>query len=286
MSAATLLAGRAVRAVRGNRMLLLGCAWVLLLALAGLLAPVLRPIDPTLANPDAVLLPPSAAYPFGTDSNGMDILARVLHGARYAFAIALPSLAVMLAVGVPLGLLAGYAGGWTDEVLTRSMDLLRAFPTIVFALAIVAAAGHSLATIVLVIGLLDAPLFARLVRSEVLALRRGTLVESALVAGNPHWRVMLRHLLPMSLDSTAALAALRMAWAVRISATLSFVGVGLQPPTPEWGAMIRLGAEHIVTGRWWVVVFPAAALVLLVLGFNLAARGLQAATEGSGGPRG
>ena len=237
-------------------------------------APVIAPQDPTLARSDAVMLAPGAAHWFGTDPNGMDILSRLIHGSRYAFAVALPALLLMLLIGMPIGLVAGYAGGWVDEVLIRFTDLLRSFPTIVFALALVAAVGHSLATMVVVIGLLDAPLFARLVRSEVLPLRRGTLVEAAVVAGNPAWRVLLVHLLPNCVQGTAALAALRMAWAIRISATLSFVGVGIQPPTPEWGVMIRLGAEHMITGKWWVVLFPAAALILLVLGLNFLADGL------------
>jgi peptide/nickel transport system permease protein len=270
------------RLARRNPALAIGLLLVAALATAALLAPWLAASDPTLARSDAVLLPPSGAFPFGTDSNGMDLYSRVLYGARYAFLIGAPAVLVMLLVGVPIGLVAGYFGGWADEILTRSVDLFRAFPTIIFALAIVAAVGHSLPTIVLVIGLLDAPLFARLVRSEVLGVRRGTLVESALVAGNPHWRVMLRHLLPISMESAGALAALRLAWAIRINATLSFVGVGIQPPTPEWGAMIRLGSEHIVTGKWWVVVFPAGALVLLVLGFNLIGRGLSTAMGRAG----
>jgi peptide/nickel transport system permease protein len=173
-----------------------------------------------------------------------------------------------------VGLVAGYLGGWVDEVLIRITDLLRSFPTIVFALALVAAVGQGLWAMIVVIGLLDAPLFARLARAEVLALRRGALVESAVVAGNPTWRILLVHLLPNCAQGASSLAALRMAWAVRISATLSFVGVGIQAPTPEWGVMIKLGAEHLVTGKWWVVLFPALALIVLVLGMNFLADGV------------
>jgi peptide/nickel transport system permease protein len=243
--------------------------------LLALFAPAVAPQDPTLARSDAVMLPPGAGHWLGTDPNGMDILSRLIYGSRYALGVAFPALALMLLVGIPIGLLAGYVGGWADEVLIRFTDLLRSFPTIVFALALVAAVGQSVAVIVVVIALLDAPLFARLVRSEVLALRGSTLVESAVVAGNPTWRILLVHLLPNCAQGTSALAALRMAWAIRISATLSFVGVGIQPPTPEWGVMIRLGAEHIVTGKWWVVLFPAVALILLVLALNLLADGLS-----------
>lgn len=268
--------GRILRAEPGTAfgVLLIGS-----FALMAVFAPLVSPYDPTQARPEAVLLAPNARHWFGTDPNGMDIFSRLVHGSRYAFGVALPALALMLAVGLPVGLVAGYLGGWVDEVLIRATDLLRAFPTIVFALALVAAVGQGLGAMIFVIGLLDAPLFARLVRSEVLALRRGTLVESALVAGNPTWRILLVHLLPNCAQGVTALAALRMAWAVRISATLSFVGVGIQAPTPEWGVMIKLGAEHIVTGAWWVVLFPALGLILLVLGFNFVADGLSRLTD-------
>ena len=262
------------RAIRSEPAVALGGTVIAVFVLLALFAPLIAPQDPTLARSDAVMLPPGAGHWLGTDPNGMDILSRLIYGSRYAFAVALPALALMLIAGIPVGLIAGYAGGWVDEVLMRFTDLLRSFPTIVFALALVAAVGQSLATMVVVIGLLDAPLFARLVRSEVLAMRRGALVESAVVAGNPVWRILLIHLLPNCVQGASALAGLRMAWALRISATLSFVGVGIQPPTPEWGVMIRLGAEHIVTGKWWVVLFPALALVLLVLALNFLADGL------------
>lgn len=270
---------------RAHQGVAFGGTIVLLFALVVLFAPLLAPYNPTLAMPAAVLQPPGGSFLMGTDSNGMDILSRLIYGSRYAFAVAVPSLLVMLVVGVPVGLLAGYSGGWADEILIRTTDVLRAFPTIIFALAVVAAVGPSLVTLILVIGLLDAPLFARLVRAEVLGLRRGTLVESAIVAGNAPWRILFVHLLPNCVHGTSALAALRMGWAIRISATLSFVGVGIQPPTPEWGVMIRLGAEHIVTGKWWVVLFPSLALVLLVLGLNALGDGLGRALDPRQGNR-
>jgi peptide/nickel transport system permease protein len=263
------------RAIRAEPAAAFGLAIIALFALAAVFAPLIAPQDPTLARPDAVMLPPGPGHWLGTDPNGMDILSRLMYGSRYAFGVAFPALLLMLAVGIPVGLVAGYLGGWVDEVLIRITDLLRSFPTIVFALALVAAVGQGLWAMIVVIGLLDAPLFARLARAEVLALRRGALVESAVVAGNPTWRILLVHLLPNCAQGASSLAALRMAWAVRISATLSFVGVGIQAPTPEWGVMIKLGAEHIVTGKWWVVLFPALALIVLVLGMNFLADGLS-----------
>jgi peptide/nickel transport system permease protein len=175
---------------------------------------------------------------------------------------------------MPLGLLAGYKGGWLDEVLLRTLDVLRAFPTIILALAVVAATGQSLVSMVVVIGLLDSPIFARVVRAEVLTLRSSTFVKAAIAVGNPAWRVMWVHILPNAILGATAQLPMRMAWAVRISATLAFIGVGIQAPTPEWGAMIRQGAEYVITGEWWAALFPGLALMALVLGFNLLSDGL------------
>jgi len=198
----------------------------------------------------------------------------VIHGTRYAFGIALPAGAIMVLLGVPLGVLAGYKGGVLDEVLLRILDVLRAFPSIILALAVVAATGASLVNVVLVIGFLDSPIFARIVRAEVLALRQATFVRAAVAAGNPPWRVMAVHILPNAILGATAQLPIRMAWAVRISATLAFIGVGIQAPAPEWGAMIRQGAEYVISGEWWVATFPGLALMALVLGFNLLGDGL------------
>jgi peptide/nickel transport system permease protein len=155
------------------------------------------------------------------------------------------------------------------------MDLLRVFPSIILALTIVAATGQSITNVILVIGLLDAPIFARVVRAEILALRGGLLIESARAIGNSTPRLLFVHVLPNSISGALTQISVRMAWAIRVSATLAFVGVGIQQPTPEWGAMIRQGAEFMVTGEWWVALFPGLALVTLIFGLNLAADGIQ-----------
>jgi peptide/nickel transport system permease protein len=255
----------------------LAAAGILLLgafAVVAILAPWIMPYDPVAADAGAVLQAPSAEHLFGTDANGMDVLSRVIFGTIYAFAIALPAVAIALTIGVPVGLITGYAGGWTDEVLMRLFDALRVFPSIILALAVVSAAGASVLNVVLVLGLLDAPVFARLVRSEVLALRSGSLVECAIATGNPVWRVLLVHLMPNTLQGALAQAAVRASWAVRLSTTFAFLGLGIQPPTPEWGAMIRQGAEYMVSGQWWIGVFPGIALILLSFGLNMAGDGL------------
>lgn len=243
-------------------------------AMLSILHPWLMPYDPVAADASAVLQAPSAAHWFGTDANGMDVLSRVIYGAIYAFGIAFPAVAVAMLIGVPVGLLTGYLGGWADEVLMRSFDAMRVFPSIILALAVVAAAGPSLVNVVIVLGVLDAPVFARLVRAEVLALRAGGFMESAIAAGNPLGRLLFVHLMPNTLQGTLAQAAVRAAWAVRIATTLAFLGLGIQPPTPEWGTMIRQGAEYMVTGQWWIGVFPGIALILLSLGLNLAGDGI------------
>ncbi|MBU8544230.1 MULTISPECIES: ABC transporter permease [Roseomonadaceae] len=260
---------------RRSPTLAIGAAILFGFALMALLAPWIAPFDPVQADARNVLAAPGGAHPFGTDGNGMDVLSRVIAGAGWAFGIAIPAVLVGLVVGVPLGLYTGYRGGWPDEIMMRGFDALRVFPSIILALAVVAAAGPSLLNVVLVIGFLDSPVFARVVRAEVIALRGSTFVESAVSAGNPTWRILFVHILPNAIQGAMAQTAVRAAWAVRISATLAFLGVGIQPPTPEWGAMIRQGAEYLVTGQWWVGIFPGVALILMVLGLNMLGDGMQ-----------
>jgi peptide/nickel transport system permease protein len=260
---------------RGFPSIAVGLFIVAVYAVLALLAPWIAPMDPIKVHADAVLSPPSAQFLLGTDGNGMDLLSRIIYGARYAFGIAVPAVLLSVLIGLPVGLWAGYRGGWVDEVLLRSMDLLRVFPSIILALTIVAATGQSITNVILVIGLLDAPIFARVVRAEILALRGGLLIESARAMGNSTARMLFVHVLPNSISGALTQISVRMAWAIRVSATLAFVGVGIQQPTPEWGAMIRQGAEFMVTGEWWVALFPGLALVTLIFGLNLAADGIQ-----------
>jgi peptide/nickel transport system permease protein len=253
----------------------LGLAIVVLFALLALFASQLELYDPIRTFSGQILAPPGRQFWLGTDGNGMDVLSRTIHGTRYAFGIAVPVLLFGMLFGIPIGIYAGYRGGWIDEVALRIMDAIRVFPSIILALAIVAATGQSLANVVLVIGILDVPVFARLVRAEVLALRAGGFVEAAVNAGNPTWRILFVHLLPNCMRGSMAQMPIRMAWAVRASATLAFIGVGIQVPTPEWGAMIRQGAEYIVSGEWWVSIVPGMALVVLVIGFSMLGDGLE-----------
>ena len=252
-----------------------GVIIIIFFGILALFSNLFMPHDPVASYTDKILQPPSADHWFGTDGNGMDVFSRVIYGAKFGFGIAIPAVLISLAIGVPVGLIAGYRGGILDEVLMRIFDGLRVFPSIILALAVVAATGQSLLNVVLVLGFLDSPVFARLVRSEVLSLRSSIFVESAIAAGNPTWRILFLHLLPNSIEGAMAQTAVRAAWAVRISATLAFLGVGIQAPTPEWGAMIRQGTEFMITGQWWVAIFPGVALIFLVFGLNLFGDGLQ-----------
>jgi len=252
-----------------------GVVIILMFGILAIFSGLFMTHDPVSAYPDRILQSPSAEHWFGTDSNGMDVFSRVIYGAKFGFGIAIPAVTISVLIGVPVGLIAGYRGGILDEVLMRIFDGLRVFPSIILALAVVAATGQSLINVVLVLGFLDSPVFARLVRAEVLTLRSSIFVESAVAAGNPTWRILFLHLLPNSIQGAMAQTAVRAAWAVRISATLAFLGVGIQAPTPEWGAMIRQGAEFMVTGQWWVAIFPGIALIFLVFGLNLFGDGIQ-----------
>lgn len=253
----------------------IGLVIVLFFLALALFAPLIAPFDAIAVSAEDVLKGPGARFVFGTDGNGMDVFSRVLYGTRYAFGIAVPVLLLGMALGIPIGLYAGYRGGWFDEIALRVMDALRVFPSIILALAIVAATGQSLINVVIVIAVLDVPLFARIVRAEVLALRRSGLAEAALAAGNPTWRILAVHLLPNCLRGAMAQVPIRMAWAVRVTATLAFIGVGIQAPTPEWGAMIRQGSEYMISGEWWVAIFPGVALVILIIGFSMLGDGLE-----------
>ncbi len=252
-----------------------GVIIILFFGILALFSNLFMPHDPVASYTNKILQAPSADHWFGTDGNGMDVFSRVIYGAKFGFGIAIPAVLISLAIGLPVGLIAGYRGGILDEVLMRIFDGLRVFPSIILALAVVAATGQSLLNVVLVLGFLDSPVFARLVRSEVLSLRSSIFVESAIAAGNPTWRILFFHLLPNSIEGAMAQTAVRAAWAVRISATLAFLGVGIQAPTPEWGAMIRQGTEFMISGQWWVAIFPGVALIFLVFGLNLFGDGLQ-----------
>lgn len=261
--------------LRNNRAGAVGVSIILSYLVIAVLAPVLAPHPPTEVFASDLFTAPNREFWFGTDANGMDVFSRTLYGARIDLSIATTAVLSSLVAGAVLGLIAGYRGGWFDLVLLRSMDVLQAFPLLILAIAVVAASSQSILTVIFVIAFVDAPIYTRLIRAETMHIRESTYIESARSVGNPTWRILVRHILPNALPPILVQAAIRVSWAIKITASLAFVGVGIQVPTPEWGAMIRAGAGQIASGQWWASVFPGIAMLVLALGFNLLADGLQ-----------
>ena len=232
-----------------------------------LLGPALAPYDPTEQALDRMLRPPGSGYLLGTDDLGRDILSRVLYGARVSLGVGVGAVGLSFALGGVLGLLAGYRGGWFDEVAMRVLDGLLAFPAIVLALAITAVLGPSLRHAMIAIAIVGVPGFARLVRGQVLTLRTREFVEAARALGAGDGRVLARHIAPGTVAPVVVHASLRLAFAVVTEAGLSFLGLGTQPPTPSWGAMLNAGREYLEMAPW-LSLAPGAAIFLTTLGFN------------------
>lgn len=241
----------------------------------GLLAPLLPLQDPIKPNPLAKLAAPSLQHLFGTDNNGMDVFSRTIHAIRTDFALALSSVLLGVLVGVPLGAISGYFGGWTDAVVSRLSEVIQGFPQILFGMAFIAAAGNSLTSVVLVVAIYNIPVYAKMVRSVIVPLRDIDYVQAAKVAGNRPMRVIFRHIVPNAMTPVFAQLPLSCAYAVQMIAGLSFIGLGVPIPTPEWGSMIQLGANYMVFGKWWLSIFPGLALFLSVWLLNASSTILQ-----------
>lgn len=252
-----------------NPLSAVGAALVLLLVVVAIAGPSLAPYDPLASNAAAALQPPSAAHWFGTDSLGRDIFSRVLVATRLDLAIALSAVVVSYTEGVALGLAAGYRGGLTDRIVMRLADTIMAFPLFVLAMGIVAALGNTVANIVLATVVINLPFYIRLARAEANVRRNATYIEAARLAGNTDLRIMAVHLFPNVLPPTMVQVSLNMGWAILNAAGLSFIGLGVRPPTPEWGIMVAEGATYIISGEWWIALFPGAVLMLAVFAFNL-----------------
>jgi peptide/nickel transport system permease protein len=273
MSAATLRHAGFV--LRGNPVTALAVAGVTLLALVAILAPWLAPYDPVASNVPEALKAPSAAHWAGTDQLGRDIFSRLLFAARLDLAIAASAVVLSFAIGAVVGAACGYAGGRIDRWTGRIVDVLMAFPLFVLAMAMVAAFGNNVENIVYATAIINLPFYIRFARAEVNVRRNTGWVEAARAAGNGHAGVVLRFLLPNVLPAMAVQISLNLGWAIINAAGLSFIGLGVRPPTPEWGIMVAEGARFITTGQWWLVVFPGLALMLAVLCFNLMGDGLR-----------
>lgn len=267
---------RHVRAfVSQSKLGVVGAVIVVFYIVVALMANTIAPYSPLQVFPSEILQPPSSAHWMGTDANGMDVLSRIVHAARLDLAIAFTAVAIALAVGSVVGLVIGYRGGWLDSSVMRLLDVFQSFPVLILALAIVAATGQSLANVIVIIALLDTPVFVRVARAQAITLREHAFIDSAKAVGNPTWRILALHIQPNALPPVVVETSTRLAWAVKVTASLAFVGVGIQVPTAEWGAMIRQGSGNLVGGQWWVAVFAGLAVMILVLGINLFADGVQ-----------
>jgi peptide/nickel transport system permease protein len=221
---------------------------------------------------------PSAAHWFGTDELGRDVLSRVIYGARASLLAGVVSVSIALSLGVPIGLLAGYAGRWPDALISRMTDAMLATPFLILAIALAAFLGPSLTNAMIAIGISATPIFIRLTRAQVLAVKVEDYVEAARAVGNPHWRIAVRHILPNVVPPLIVQATLAIAAAVIAEASLSFLGLGQQPPAPSWGSMLNT-AKNYVENAPWMAVWPGASIFLLVLSFNLLGDGLRDALD-------
>jgi len=241
---------------------------------AAVFGPALVPHDPLATSP-RTLEPPSADHWFGTDQLGRDVFSRVVVAARLDLAIALSAVAMAFAAGSVIGAAAGHFGGWTDRIAGRLLDTIMAFPLFVLAMGIVAAAGNTVANVVWATAIINLPFYARMARAEVAVRRDAGFVRAARLSGNGEVRVLAVHVFPNALPPMMVQVSLNMGWAILNAAGLSFIGLGVRPPTPEWGIMVAEGANFIVSGEWWLALFPGAALMLAVFTFNLLGDGLR-----------
>jgi peptide/nickel transport system permease protein len=269
---------RAMRRLLRRKGAVFGLFVIALLVAAALLAPLISPYDPSLQTWTAVRKAPSALHWFGTDDVGRDVLARVIYGAQASLMAGIISVAIAIALGVPAGLIAGYVGGFVDALFGRITDAMLACPFLILAIALAAFLGPSLGNAMIAIGITTTPIFVRLTRAQVMAVKVEDYVEAARAVGNPHWRIALVHILPNILPALLVQATLSLAAAIIAEAALSFLGLGQQPPAPSWGSMLN-AAQRFLINAPWMAVWPGLAIFLAVLSFNLVGDGLRDALD-------
>jgi len=269
---------RALRRLVRRKGAMLGLGVVIFFVLIAVLAPLIAPHDPLETSWGAVRKAPTMAYLFGTDEIGRDVLSRVIWGARASLLAGVVSVSISLSLGVPIGMLAGYSGGWIDGVVSRFTDAMLACPFLILAIALAAFLGPSLTNAMIAIGISATPIFIRLTRAQVLAVKVEDYVEAARALGNPHLRIALRHILPNVVAPLIVQATLAIAAAIIAEASLSFLGLGQQPPAPSWGSMLNT-AKNYVDNAPWMAIWPGLSIFLLVLSFNLLGDGLRDALD-------
>jgi peptide/nickel transport system permease protein len=271
--------------LRTNPSFALGYGIVGVVLVLAILAPWVAPFPPEAADPGAFLQPPSWRHFMGTDATGMDVFSRVLWAPRIDLSIAVLGTLLSALVGTSLGALVGYyqsvkgIGKIGAGFVMRSADVLQAFPVFVFAIALVAVFGQSLQSIVLAIAFVNAPIYLRLMRSQVMSIRNMRYVEAAWLAGVSDTGIILRHIVPNAIAPVLAQLSVNIGWSVLLTAALSFIGAGVKAPTPEWGSMIASGYQNIVTGHWWPSIFPGLALAVTVFGFSLIGSSIEVLSD-------
>lgn len=256
----------------------IGIILCVLVAFSAIFAPLLSPHDPIEQDVLAQLSAPSGTHPLGTDYFGRDVLSRILWGGRISLIVSLTAIAAAIVIGGAIGMVSGYIGGRFDNFVMRVMDVLLSFPSLILGLIVVALLGPDLVNLVVAIGLTAIAPFARIARAPVLALKERAFVEAGRALGYSHARILFVHILPNILSEVLVMGSLWMATAVRTEASLSFIGLGVKPPTPTWGGMMRDGFENILDAPW-LAIFPGVAILILVLGLNMVGDGLRDATD-------
>jgi len=269
---------RRLRRFLKNRLAVIGLAVVAFIVLLAILAPAIAPHDPLLHNYDELLLSPSFEHLMGTDDLGRDICSRVIYGTRYALLIGVAVVVLELLVGATLGFIAGYFGGVLETVIMRGVDTVLAIPTLILAIAIAGAFGGGLWVMIIAIAVAGWGEFTRLVRAQVLSLKELTYIEASHAIGTGRARIIFNHIVPNSMGPVLVYTTLYMPTAILWSAALSFLGLGAQPPTPEWGAIIADGRAFI-SYAWWIATFPGLAIMATTLGFNFVGDGLRDALD-------
>ena len=269
---------RALRRLVRRRGAMVGLAVVVAFILIALLAPYLSPYDPLATSWSAIRKPPGETFLFGTDELGRDVFSRVIWGARASLLAGLVSVCISLALGVPIGLAAGYLGGWIDALISRITDAMLACPFLILAIALAAFLGPSLTNAMIAIGISATPVFIRLTRAQVLAVKVEDYVEAARALGNPHLRIAWRHVLPNVVAPLIVQATLAIAAAIIAEASLSFLGLGQQPPAPSWGSMLNTAKDYLDQAPW-MAIWPGVSIFLAVLSFNLLGDGLRDALD-------
>lgn len=270
--------GRLWLALSQNRLAWIGLALLALIVLVAVLAPWLAPYDPLEQNIVARLEPPSAEYWLGTDSYGRDVLSRLIYGARVSLFVGFAAIIVAMLVGTTIGVISGYVGGLFDQIVMGVLDVMLAFPTLLLGLMIAAMLGASLENLIIAIAVTEIAPFARVARAPTISLRERDFVEASRSYGCGPVRIMTRHILPNMMSDVVVMSSLWLASAIRTEASLSFIGLGVPPPTATWGSMIREGFENILDA-WWLAVFPSLAILLTVLALNLLGDALRDASD-------